>query len=237
MTGGTKGIGLKCVNYFLASGAEVWASGRGQNMPESIIVLKKSYPTQIHYESVDFADDQSFQHFLSRLKNLSFDILVNNAGINKIDLLDRIDVGDWERIQKVNLTCPFRVMQVVLPQMAAKNWGRVVNVSSIFSSVSKSKRASYSASKFGLFGLTRAAALDFAPQGVLINCLAPGFIDTELTRTVLTEKDIADLTSQVPLNRLGTPEEIAQAVGFLCSEANTFITGQNIIADGGFTSV
>jgi 3-oxoacyl-[acyl-carrier protein] reductase len=119
--------------------------------------------------------------------------------------------------------------------MKSKSWGRIVNISSVWGVISKEFRAAYSASKFALDGLTLALSHEHAADGILANCLAPGFIDTELTRRVLGEEEIARLVGAVPSRRLGQSEEIARLVVWLCSSENTYLTGQNIVIDGGFS--
>jgi NAD(P)-dependent dehydrogenase (short-subunit alcohol dehydrogenase family) len=126
--------------------------------------------------------------------------------------------------------------RAVLPAMRERSWGRIVNLTSIFGVVSKTGRASYSSSKFGLAGMTASLAVEVAGDGVLANCVAPGFVDTELTRRVLGDAGIAEMINSVPAGRLAQPEEIAHAVQFLASPRNSFITGQSLIVDGGFTS-
>jgi 3-oxoacyl-[acyl-carrier protein] reductase len=229
ITGGSRGIGAALVKAFLSQKADVTYTGQ------------KAVPTEkidkAHYLSLDFNEAASIETFLKEISNQHFDILINNAGINKIDTFDQIELDDFRTIQKVNVEGPFILCKQLVRPMAEQNFGRIINIASIFSSISKEKRASYSASKFALVGLSKALALDYATKNVLVNVVSPGFIDTELTRKILTETQIKDLTSQVPMKRLGTPEEIAEVVLFLASSQNTFITGQNIIADGGFTCV
>lgn len=166
---------------------------------------------------------------------MDFAVLVNNAGINKIGHLAEYDSADFGRIQQINVWAPFMLCRAVVPGMRKKRFGRIVNITSIWGVVSKAGRSAYSASKFGLFGLSRALALEVAADNILVNCVAPGVVDTELTRGVLGEKAIAELLDRVPLGRMAQPDEIARYVRFLASEENTYMTGQNIIVDGGFT--
>ena len=164
-------------------------------------------------------------------------------GLPQGKALDMLEAGpvegyarlDLERILDVNLVAPYLLCRAVVPGMRAERYGRIVNITSIFGVVSKAGRSAYSASKFGLFGLTRALALEVAEDNVLVNCLAPGIVDTELTRTVLGSAGIAELVQQVPMRRLARPEEIARYVAFLCGDDNTFMTGQTVVVDGGFT--
>jgi 3-oxoacyl-[acyl-carrier protein] reductase len=229
VTGGSRGIGVSIVEAFVQAGALVTYTGKSKS-PSQII-------EKAQYKSLDFSDDTSIDTFFSKPENLQFDILINNAGINKIDHFHEIPLEDFRLIQKVNLEGPMRLSQKVIPYMQRNKFGRLVNVASIFSSISKEKRASYSSSKFALVGMTKAVAIEYAAENILANVISPGFIDTELTRKILSTQQIAELTSLVPARRLGNAEEISRIVLFLASPKNTFITGQNIIADGGFTCV
>lgn len=229
VTGGSRGIGAAIVKAFLEYEALVTYTGQSDE-PSQVIAKAK-------YIKLDLADDQSIANFFKQTQNESFDILINNAGINKINNFHEIALTDFQKIQKVNLEGPFLLSQKFVPQMAQNKFGRIVNVASIFSHVTKEKRASYSSSKFGLVGMTKALAVEYAEKNVLANVISPGFIDTELTRKILSPEQIKELISLVPMKRLGAPQEIAKIVVFLASPENTFITGQNIMADGGFTCV
>ena len=132
---------------------------------------------------------------------------------------------------------PFLLCQAAVPAMKLKRWGRIVNISSIWGKISKEHRASYSASKFAIDGMTLALAAEHSVDGIIANSIAPGFIDTELTRRILSETDIKSLVSSVPIGRLGQINEIASLVLWLTSEENTYLTGQNISIDGGFSRV
>ena len=199
----------------------------------------KQSPSDLGFEyvSVDFAQPNSFTAFLSNLKGRNIDVLVNNAGINMIAPYESIDEADFDQIQRVNIKAPFQIIQTVLPHMKNNQWGRVINIASIFGKISKAHRASYSASKFGLDGLTTALAVEVAEFGILANCVSPGFIHTDLTTKILGKEAIEKLEKEIPIKRLGQANEIAELVAFLCSEKNSYLTGQNIVIDGGFTRV
>jgi 3-oxoacyl-[acyl-carrier protein] reductase len=194
-------------------------------------------PAGCAYHAIDFTDREATRAFAARIGGDDFDILVNNAGINKIGPFGSIDAADFERVQQVNVNAPFLLMRSVVSRMREKRWGRIVNITSIFGVVSKELRASYSASKFALDGMTAALAAEVAADGVLANCVSPGFIDTELTRNILGDAGIAELVARVPMKRLGTPVEVAAFVAWLVSDENTYISGQNLVIDGGFTRV
>jgi NAD(P)-dependent dehydrogenase (short-subunit alcohol dehydrogenase family) len=228
VTGGTRGIGKAIAIELDAQGATVVITG-----------TKLDYISNdsVKYICVDFKENVSLEKFLHSIKNMQIDILINNAGINKIGPVSELKVDDFEMVQKVNVTAPFMLCQTVLPGMRDNKWGRIVNISSIWGKISKAHRAPYSSSKFAIDGLTAAIAAEVAVDGVLVNSVAPGFIDTELTRSVLGVEGMKQLVSQVPIQRIGTPEEIALFVTWLVSPENTYISGQNIAIDGGFTRV
>lgn len=228
VTGATRGIGRAIAARLLADGARVL--GTGTRSGSGVVA-------GCDYRGVDFTDAAATEGFAAELAGLAPDILINNAGINRIGPFADLALDDFRRVQQVNVTAPFRLCQAVVPQMRAKGWGRIVNICSIWGIISKALRGPYSASKFALDGLTAALAAEVAGDGVLANCVSPGFIDTELTRSVLTAEQIAALVAQVPVGRLGRPEEVAALVAWLAGPDNSFISGQNIAIDGGFTRV
>lgn len=230
VTGGTRGIGKCIVQLLSQQGCDVIYTG-----------TKKSSDQNLHgtrFEQMDLSDEKSVNRFVREIiePHPGIDILVNNAGINKIEPIDEISDADWEKILTVNLTGAMRMTRAVSKNMKNnKHGGRILNISSIFGVVSKSRRNAYSASKTGLIGLTRASALDLAPDNILVNALCPGFTMTELTQSVLSKNDMEELRREVPLGRFAEVTEIARAALFLCSDNNTYITGQTLLVDGGFT--
>jgi 3-oxoacyl-[acyl-carrier protein] reductase len=165
------------------------------------------------------------------LKNRQFDIVINNAGINPLKPIDQIT--DQE-VMRVNYTSPLEIIQQCLPYMVKQNYGRIINIGSIWIDIAKPKRAAYSASKSALHSLTKSITSEYAFNNILTNTISPGFIGTALTYQNNTKEELTLLSAQVPVGRLGTTEEIAKLVYFLTIE-NTFITGQNITIDGGYT--
>jgi len=192
-------------------------------------------PAGCFYLSCDFGDRTALEEFAGKVRDLNLSVLVNNAGINKVGVLADYDPADFALIQQVNVIAPFVLCQAVIPGMRSRQFGRIVNITSIFSVVSRVGRSAYSASKFSLVGLTRALALEVAAENVLVNCLAPGVIDTDLTRRVLGDEGIREMVAQIPLRRMARADEIARYVRFLVSDENTYMTGQNIVVDGGYT--
>jgi 3-oxoacyl-[acyl-carrier protein] reductase len=168
-------------------------------------------------------------------KQNNFDILINNAGINIISKITEIEENIWNEMLNTNLTACLICTKHVLPHMQAQRWGRIINISSIFSIVSKENRASYSAIKAGLNGLTRTSAIEGGPFNILVNSICPGYVETELTFQNNSQDDLHKIIENIPLGRLAQPVEIANLVNFLISEKNTYITGQSLIIDGGFT--
>jgi 3-oxoacyl-[acyl-carrier protein] reductase len=211
VTGGSRGIGAAIAAALTAQGVTVVC------------------PTR---DELDLADVDSVQRFLS--KDASFDILINNAGINIIKPLAEISLADLRLVNQVNLESPLLLMQAVVPYMQRQQYGRIVNISSIWGQRSKEYRTLYSGSKFGLIGYTKALARELAPDQILVNAICPGFTDTELTAASLTPQQRQTLIDQVPLGRLATPTEMATYVAFLASAQNSFITGQALVVDGGF---
>ena len=165
------------------------------------------------------------------LKNRQFDIVINNAGVNPLKPIDQIT--DQE-VMRVNYTSPFEIIQQCLPYMVKQNYGRIINIGSIWIDIAKPKRAAYSASKSALHSLTKSLTSEYAFNNILTNTISPGFIGTALTYQNNTKEELTLLSAQVPVGRLGTTEEIAKLVYFLTVE-NTFITGQNILIDGGYS--
>lgn len=161
-------------------------------------------------------------------------ILVNNAGIVRDTLLLRMKDEDWDDVLRTNLTGAFRVTRLVLRGMVRQRWGRIVNVASVAGLVGNPGQANYSAAKAGLVGFTKALAREVGSRGVTVNAVAPGFIDTDMTRG-LPDVVRRRALEQIPLGRFGTPEDVAAAVAFLASDAAAYITGQTIVVDGGLT--
>ena len=229
ITGASRGIGRAIARAMRAEGAWVIGTYTGERQPGE--------ESAQEWVRADFTDIQQLEACTASVRRSEPDVLVNNAGINKIAPFADVTVADFLRIQQVNVLAPLLLCQAAIPSMRARRWGRIVNISSVFGKISRAQRASYSASKFALDGLTIALAAEHTGEGILANSVAPGFIDTELTRRVLGEAGIASLLSAVPIGRLGKVEEIARLVLWLASDENTFVAGQNIAIDGGFTRV
>lgn len=235
VTGGTRGIGASLANAFCLTGAKVLITGTKNEDDVNLDI--SNHKNNVHYHQLDLLSDESVQQFLYAVNKLDkVDVLINNAGVNKIKTISEISEEDWDWINAVNLKGPFLLSRNVSEKMKQQESGKIINIASIFSVVSKEKRAAYSSTKWGLIGFTKAVALDLAPFNVLVNAVSPGFVDTALTRRIIGPKNIKKLVETIPQKRLANTDEIANVVLFLCSDLNTYITGQNIIVDGGFTS-
>ena len=214
ITGGARGIGA-------AIAAELTARG-------DVVIA----PSRVE---MDLAQPDSVESYLAQNGARQIDILINNAGINYLEPIAELGQENWQRMLQVNLNSSLRLLQAFAPAMHGRGWGRVLNVSTIFSLVTKESRAAYSMTKAALNALTRSAAVEFGPGGVLVNSLAPGYVDTTLTRQNNSPAAIAAICEMIPLARMADATELAKVAAFLVSVENTYLTGQTIVVDGGFT--
>jgi 3-oxoacyl-[acyl-carrier protein] reductase len=213
VTGAARGIGRAVAEALRDQGAVVLAPERAE---------------------LDLLSRESIDRYCAALQ-APIDILVNNAGINPLGSAEEFTEPDLADTVQVNLLAPMRLVRALTPAMARRGWGRVVNVSSIWSGVAKPRRFVYATTKAGLNGMTRALAVELAPAGVLVNAVAPGFTNTELTAQNNTPEELARIAAVIPARRLAEPREIAEVVAFLCSARNGYVTGQVLFVDGGFT--
>ena len=228
VTGGTRGIGKAIALSFCNYGAIVTITGTKPHYnPEHKNII---------YKQVDFSNKGQFVSFLQYISNIDFKVCVNNAGINiKHPCTEFLD-EDWQRVIDINLTAPFKIIKAISNNMIENTYGKIINISSVWSIRGASKRLAYVSSKHGLNGLTRTLASELSCNNILVNSVSPGFVLTDMTKNSLSETEIENIQNNIPLKRLATPEDISSVVCFLASQQNTYINGQNIIVDGGFSS-
>lgn len=213
VTGGSRGIGRAICERFEQGGYRVVAPTRAElelRSADSVAAFVKAHETAV------------------------FDAIVNNAGINDVHEIEDITDDELVRTMEVNLVSPIRLLRGFVGGMKRAGYGRIVNIGSIWAVVSKAGRCAYAASKNGIHGVTNTLAVELAPYGILVNTVCPGFTLTELTSKNNTPEQIASISREIPLGRMAEPAEIAEVVYFLCSERNTYLTGQKITVDGGF---
>ena len=214
LTGGSRGIGAAIREKLVTEGYTVISPSR---------------------EELDLASRDSVELYLRKHSDLSVDVLINNAGMNVPEKINEISWDNWNKTLQTNLGSAVRLIQSFAPGMISRGYGRILNTSSILGLVTKEGRATYSMTKAALDALTRSAALEFGAGGVLVNSLAPGYVDTELTRKNNSPEELASIIRSIPLGRMADPKELAKVAGFLVSDQNTYLTGQTIVVDGGFT--
>jgi 3-oxoacyl-[acyl-carrier protein] reductase len=213
ITGSSRGIGWSIREKFKSSGYRLLTPSR---------------------EEMNLLDNISIENYCQNIQT-DIDVIINCAGINTISTLNQLTDYDLNSMIQVDLLAPLKIIQCLNGKMGKSALAHIVNISSIWSVVSKEGRCGYAVAKAGINGMTRTLALEFASKNILINSVAPGYVKTELTKKNNSPEEIENIESQIPLKRLAGPEEIAELVFFLSSDLNTYITGQTILIDGGYT--
>lgn len=230
VTGGVRGIGAAIAKHLSRDGFEVVVCDVDQDA-----IDRFSEETGITGVQMDVSDFQNTQDVIDDVEQRfdGIDVLVNNAGITRDGMVHKMEPeSQWEAVIKVNLTGVFNTCRMVTPKMRERNYGRVINISSMNGQRGQFGQSNYSAAKAGVIGFTKAIAQELAGKGITANCIAPGFIDTEMTRQMKPEALEAE-AAKIPVGRMGTPEDIAAVVSFLASDSASFISGQTLSPNGG----
>ena len=235
VTGSGRGIGRAIALKLAEVGATIVINDIGEASPLESVAAEI---TAMNRESLAILADVSLSPDVARMVETTIntygriDILVNNAGITRDQLLLRMSDEDWDKVINVNLKSVFLCTRAVLRHMIKQRWGRIINITSIVGIVGNPGQANYASAKAGIIGFTRTIAREVASRGITANAIAPGFIDTGMTQQ-LAEKQRQELIRRIPINYLGTPRDVAEAVAFLASEEARYITGQVLNVDGG----
>ena len=230
ITGATGGIGKELSKSYLNLGADLVLSGTNK---KNLELLNKELGQNCKICECNLSKKDDVNKLINFLENLGgVDILVNNAGKTEDNLLMRMNDKQWEEILLINLTSVMRITRGVLRGMIKKRWGRIINISSVVALTGNPGQSNYVASKSGLIGLSKSLALEVALRGITVNCIAPGFIDTNMTEK-LNQNQINSILSKIPMKRIGLPQEICSAAVFLASSNSNYITGQTIHVNGG----
>ena len=232
VTGASRGIGKAIAQQLAAQGAVVVGTATTQAGAEAISQYLAEYNGA--GLALDVTQPDAIDNFLAQVQQRFGTplILVNNAGITKDGLLLRMKDSDWDAVINTNLTAIFRLSKACLKGMGKARWGRIINISSVVGQMGNAGQCNYAAAKAGLEGFSRALAKEMGSRAITVNCIAPGFIKTDMT-DVLTEEQQAVMLAQIPANRLGQPEEIAYAVAFLASDQAGYINGVTLDVNGG----
>ena len=236
VTGGSRGIGRKIAERFAKEGYNIFINyvSDNTNIDEISNELKGDSNIEILFVKADVTSFESCENMVKEAMDKfgRIDVLVNNAGITKDGLLMRMQEDDFTRVIDVNLKGTFNVTKNVIPYMMKQRYGKIINISSVVGETGNAGQANYAASKAGIIGFTKSVAKELASRNILANCVAPGFIKTDMT-DVLSDSVKESINAQIPLKKMGTAEEVANAVYFLGNEENTYITGQVLNVNGG----
>jgi len=233
VTGASRGIGRAIALGLAGAGATVVAAARGDHAAPTVEAIAAAGGTS-EALALDVTDgaaiDAAIKGIIERLGRI--DVLVNNAGITRDTLLLRMKREDWDAVLQTNLTAAFACAQAVIRPMIKQRSGRIINITSVVGQSGNAGQANYAASKAGLIGFTKALALEVASRNITVNAVAPGLIDTDMTRAIAGGAH-EEWAAKIPLGRLGTPEDVASAVRFLASDEASYITGHVLAVNGG----
>ena len=234
VTGASQGIGRSCALKLAERGATVAVAARNQEKLNELVNDVTAHGGKAAAFALDVSDEEQIKSVIKSVIGQlgKIDILVNNAGITRDQLVVRMKRADWDAVINTNLTSAYLCIQQAIGSMLKQRWGRIINVTSIFGQIGQAGQANYASSKAGLIGLTMAIAREVASRNITCNAVAPGFIETAMT-TVLSDDFKQKALEMIPLGRVGTPEDVANAVAFLASEHAAYITGHVLNVNGG----
>ena len=230
VTGATGGIGKALVKKFVSLEGNVLATG---TKTEKLNALKEEFPN-INILKFDISDHSKIEEFIENTSSqlAGLDVLVNNAGINMDNLSLRMKDEEWKKVIDVNLGATFFLCKYAIKKMLKNKYGRIVNITSIVGHTGNLGQANYAASKAAIIGMSKSLAIEYAKKNITINCVSPGFIQSNMTDKIV-ESIKAVLTSRIPMSKLGTGEDVSNTVAFLSSDAASYITGQTLHVNGG----
>ena len=237
ITGATGGIGRGICKLFQQQGAQLAIVGRDEAKLDAF--RKRELPDgDVKIYAVDLSDENNIGELVAKVEADcgKIDVLINNAGITKDNLSLKISSESWHKVLDTNLTSSFLLSKAVLPGMLKHRFGRIINMTSIVGVIGNAGQTNYAASKAGMIGMSKSMALEVASRGITINCLAPGFIKTPMT-DVLPDKAKEKLLENIPMAKMGNPEDVANAAVFLASDEAGYITGQTIHVNGGMAMI
>jgi 3-oxoacyl-[acyl-carrier protein] reductase len=234
ITGASQGIGRACALRLAKEAAAVAVAARNQEKLNELVAEITSFGGQAAAFPLDVADEEQIQSSIkAAIAHFGkIDILLNNAGITRDQLVMRMKRTDWDAVLQTNLSSAYLCIQQVIGSMLKQRWGRIINITSVFGQMGQAGQANYAASKAGLIGLTMAIAREVGSRNITCNAIAPGFIETAMT-SVLGDEFKQNAAKQIPLGRVGTPEDVAAAVAFLASDDASYITGHVLSVNGG----
>jgi len=234
VTGASQGIGRACALRLAKDGASVAVAARNQEKLNELVAAVTAAGGKAAAFTLDVSDENQIKSVVKAAVTQfgKIDILVNNAGINRDQLVMRMKRADWDAVLQTNLTSAYLCIQQVIGSMLKQRWGRIINITSVFGQMGQAGQANYAASKAGLIGLTMAIAREVASRNITSNAVAPGFIETNMT-AALSDEFKQNAVKQIPLGRVGTPDDVANAVTFLASDEAAYITGHVLNVNGG----
>ncbi|MEZ6140012.1 MAG: SDR family NAD(P)-dependent oxidoreductase [Zavarzinella sp.] len=238
VTGGNKGLGREMALGLARVGADLLIASRNvAELQSAAKEIAADTGRRVEWVQTDVSDRSQIaalgKEVVTRMGRV--DILINNAGMNQPQAIDEITDDVWDRIVEVNLSSIMALTRAVVPDMCSRKWGRVVHISSIMGIISKDRRNAYSATKRALIGLAQASALDLGAHNVTVNCIAPGPFLTDMPMSLLSDVEKQQFAAMTALNRWGQPSELVGPALFLCSEAASYVTGEVLVVDGGYT--